>query len=56
MRKKDYHPFSLSDDNIHIEMVTRLGNRNLETYMDANNIWHTQQMRVEDAMETELNR
>lgn len=39
-----------------IEMVTHLGNRNLETFMGANNIWHTQQMRVEDATETELNR
>ena len=39
-----------------IEMVTHLGKRNLETYMGDNNVWHTQQMRIEDAMETELNR
>ena len=39
-----------------MQMVTHLGNRNLETYMGDNNVWHTQQMRVEDAMETELNR
>ena len=39
-----------------IEMVAHLGNRNMETYMGANNVWHTQHMRVEDAFETELER
>jgi tetratricopeptide (TPR) repeat protein len=39
-----------------MQMVTHLGNRNLDSYMHDNNIWHTQHMRVEDAMETELNR
>jgi len=39
-----------------MQMVTHLGNRNLESFMNDNNVWHTQQMRVEDAMETELNR
>jgi len=39
-----------------MQMITHLGNRNLESYMHDNNVWHTQQMRVEDAMETELNR
>ena len=39
-----------------IEMVTHLTNKNLETFMNTSNIWQTQQMRVEAAMETELNR
>ena len=39
-----------------MQMVTHLGNRNLESYMNDNNVWHSQHMRVEDAMETELNR
>ncbi|NNK85136.1 MAG: tetratricopeptide repeat protein [Desulfobacterales bacterium] len=39
-----------------MQMITHLGNRNLETYMNDNNVWHTQHMRVEDVMETELNR
>jgi len=39
-----------------IEMVAHLGNRNLETFMGENNVWHTQHMRVEDALETELER
>ena len=39
-----------------MQMVTHLGNRNLESYMNDNNVWHTQHMRVEDAIETELNR
>lgn len=39
-----------------MQMVTQLGSRNLEDYMLDNNVWHTQHMRVEDAMETELNR
>lgn len=39
-----------------IEMVAHLGSRNLETSMGENNIWHTQHMRVEDYLETELER
>ena len=39
-----------------IEMVAHLGNRNLESFMGENNVWHTQHMRVEDALETELER
>ena len=39
-----------------IEMVAHLGNRNMESFMNENNVWHTQQMRVEDAIETELQR
>ena len=39
-----------------IEMAAHLGNRNLETFMAENNVWHTQHMRVEDALETELER
>ena len=39
-----------------IEMVAHLGSRNLETFMGENNVWHTQHMRVEDALETELER
>ena len=39
-----------------IEMVAHLGSKNIESYMSDNNVWHTQQMRVEDALETELER
>ena len=39
-----------------IEMVAQLGSRNMESYMNENNVWQTQQMRVEDAIETELQR
>ncbi len=39
-----------------IEMVAHLGNKNMETYMNDNNVWHTQHMRVEDHLETELER
>ena len=39
-----------------MQMVAHLGNRNLESYMSDNNVWHTQHMRVENFMETELNR
>lgn len=39
-----------------MQMVAHLGNRNLEAYMNDNNVWQSQHMRVEDAMETELNR
>jgi tetratricopeptide (TPR) repeat protein len=37
-------------------MVSNLTQVNLETYNLENNVWQTQHMRVEDAMETELNR
>ena len=39
-----------------IEMVAQLGNRNMESFMNENNVWQTQHMRVEDAIETELER
>ncbi len=39
-----------------IEMVTHLGNRNMESFMNDNNVWQTQHMHLEDAMETELER
>ena len=39
-----------------IEMVAHLGNRNMDSFMNENNVWQTQQMRVEDAIETELQR
>lgn len=39
-----------------IEMVAHLGNRNMESFMNETNVWHTQHMRVEDALETELER
>jgi Flp pilus assembly protein TadD len=37
-------------------MVTHLTQVNLEAFNVENNVWQTQHMRVEDAMETELNR
>lgn len=39
-----------------IETATVIGSQNLESYMNENNVWHSQQMRVEDALETELAR
>jgi tetratricopeptide (TPR) repeat protein len=39
-----------------MQMATHLGSVNLETYMNASNIWHSQHMRIEDAMETDLAR
>lgn len=39
-----------------IEMVTHLGNRNMASFMADNNVWRTEHMRVEDALETELER
>ena len=39
-----------------IKMIGRLTQMNVETFANANNIWQTHHMRVEDAMETELNR
>ena len=37
-------------------MVTHLTQVNLEAFNVENNVWQTQHMRIEDAMETELNR
>lgn len=39
-----------------IQMVTHLGNRNMVSFMNDNNVWRTDHMRVEDAIETELQR
>ena len=39
-----------------IEMVAHLGTHNLESFMNENNLWQTQHMRVEDAIGTELER
>lgn len=47
------HDDLASEDMI---MVTHLTRVNLETYAVHNNVWQTHHMRVEDAMETELNR
>lgn len=64
----DYGAAYYSRANLHIkmdnpdkaqgdaEMVAHLGNRNMESFMNDNNVWQTQQMRVEDAIETELER
>jgi len=37
-------------------MVTHLTNRNIETFANENNIWRSQQLRVESMMESDLNR
>ena len=39
-----------------IQAVTAITATNLEVYANENNVWHTQHMRVEDALETELMR
>lgn len=64
----DYGAAYYSRANLHIkmanpdkaqddaQMVAHLGNRNMESFMNDNNVWQTQQMRVEDAIETELQR
>jgi len=39
-----------------MQMATHLGSLNLEKYMNTANVWQTQHMRVEDALETELAR
>ncbi len=39
-----------------IEMVAYLGSRNMESFMNENNVWQTQHMRVENYLETELER
>ena len=38
------------------EMVAQLGTRNMESFMNENNVWQSQHMRVEDAIGTELER
>lgn len=37
-------------------MMANLARANLETYAVENNVWQSEHLRVEDAMETELNR
>lgn len=39
-----------------IEMMAHLANLNVESFMNENNVWRTGHMRVEDALETELER
>ena len=39
-----------------MQMATHLGHVNLEKYMNTANVWQTQHMRVEEAIETELAR
>jgi tetratricopeptide (TPR) repeat protein len=39
-----------------IEMVTHLQGVNVESYMNENNVWRTEHMRVEEYLETELDR
>jgi hypothetical protein len=37
-------------------MVAHLQNCNVASFMSENNVWRTEHMRVEDALETELER
>jgi tetratricopeptide (TPR) repeat protein len=39
-----------------IQMVQFLTNKNIETFANENNVWRSQQMKLESAMETELER
>jgi tetratricopeptide (TPR) repeat protein len=39
-----------------IQMVQFLTNRNIETFANENNVWRSQQMKLESALETELER
>ena len=39
-----------------IQMVQFLTNRNIETFANENNIWRSQQMKLESSLETELDR
>ena len=39
-----------------IAMVHHLANKNIETYANENNIWRSQQLRLESIMESELER
>ncbi len=44
------------DAEADIRMVTHLTNQNIESFANENNLWRSQQMRVESILETELNR
>jgi tetratricopeptide (TPR) repeat protein len=39
-----------------IQMVAQVSSHNIENFMNENNVWQTQHMRVEDYLETELER
>ncbi len=39
-----------------IQMVQFLTNKNIETFANENNVWRSQQMKLESAMESELDR
>ena len=39
-----------------IEMVTHLTNRNIEEFANDNNLWRSHHLKVEDAIETEMQR
>lgn len=39
-----------------IQEVTRLTNVNIETFANENNVWRSNQLRVEDMLESEMNR
>ncbi len=39
-----------------IQMVQFLTNKNIETFANENNVWRSQQMKLESTLETELNR
>lgn len=38
------------------ETIAHLTNRNIESFANQNNVWRSQQMHIEQVMETELNR
>ena len=44
--------FALED----IETVTHLTNTNIEAFANENNVWRSNQLRVEDMLESEMNR
>ena len=39
-----------------IEMVQHLSNKNIEAFANDNNVWRSQQLRMESVLETELDR
>ncbi len=39
-----------------IEMVTRLTNQNIEEFANENNVWRSHHLKIEDAIETEMQR
>jgi tetratricopeptide (TPR) repeat protein len=53
LHAKMAHTEKAQDD---IAMVAHLGNRNMASFMNENNVWQTHHMRVEDCLETELER